>query len=620
MIHVLEKQIADKIAAGEVIERPVSIVKELIENSVDSGATSITCEIKNGGKSYIRVSDNGCGIPSTEVETAFLRHATSKINSVKDLDSIETLGFRGEALSSISAVTRTEIITKTRDEYAGKKVVLHGGEVVISEETGCPDGTTIIVTDLFCNTPARQKFLKSDSAEAGIIIDTVGKLALSRGNIRFKLINNGKTIFSTNGNGDILSNIIRIYSDVEKNFMTPVNYEGKISVKGFVSTPAYSKTSRQSQVFFVNNRVVNSKVIDKGVTLGYRERLFEGRYPICFLFIDIDPSEIDVNIHPSKKEVRFDNEATVCEAIGDAISDALKTEQGLVDAGHIVYKKTESINAPLTYFKAPLQEKEKSISPVQTEIDIRNAEAEIKKPKAEIKRSDADIKRSEIKDLLSDLVSKEKNISNVAENSAIQIAVPKLKPFDFTDLKFTGIIFDTYITLVDENNFYLMDQHAAQERIFYERLVRMYDSMEKNRQPLLIPILINVKPSAACDSENWFNSLDLMGFTIDEFGENTFRICEIPMFMEIDEAEVFVNTFIENISDKTDYRNTVVIDKLIMMSCKAAIKANDKISVQEAETLVRDLALCVNPYNCPHGRPTIVKMSRYEIEKMFKRV
>ena len=306
MIRVLDKAIADKIAAGEVIERPVSIVKELVENALDAGASSVTVEIKNGGKSYIRVTDNGIGIACEEAATAFLRHATSKISSVKDLDAIETLGFRGEALASIAAVTSCELITKTADTKAGTRILLRGGIPVRNEQTGCPDGTTFIITDLFFNTPARLKFMKSDGAESGMIIDFVSQVALAYKEIKFCLINNGRILFTTPGDGNRLNTIIRIYHDVDAKNMVPVSHsEEGLSLEGYISTPAMSRTSRGSQIFFVNGRVVNSKVMEKGVSLGYKERLFEGRYPVVYLFLRVDPGTIDVNIHPNKRERRL---------------------------------------------------------------------------------------------------------------------------------------------------------------------------------------------------------------------------------------------------------------------------------------------------------------------------
>ena len=596
MIRLLDKSVSDKIAAGEVIERPISIVKELVENALDAGADSVVVEIKNGGKSYIRVTDNGCGIPSEEAETAFLRHATSKISTAADLDAIDTLGFRGEALASIAAVTRTEVITKTKGSKTGTRLILHGGRVITKEKTGCPDGTTIIVTDLFYNTPARLKFMKTDSAESGLIIDFMSQRALAYKDVKFRLINNGRILFSTPGDGNRLNTILRVYHDVDSRNMVPVCHsEDSISVDGYISTPAFSKTTRGSQIYFVNGRVVSSKVIEKGVSEGYRERLFEGRYPVVYLFLHVDPHTIDVNIHPNKREVRFNEESMITDFIARAIRDALSSEDAVVDAGNIFKGRENSISSSKVYERVfePLREKTE-----EKQVYIKQILSTIENP----------------------YKAKTESESESESESKIPIYAPKFKPFDFSQLKVTGVIFDTYITAVDESNFYLIDQHAAQERIFYEKLVGEYESAEKVRQPLLVPLVINVSLSVSENSFHWLDALSRMGFTVNEFGPGTFRITEIPMFMELSEAEDFINQFIDNINERTNLSNSVVIDKLIMMSCKAAVKANDKLSDGEVKALINDLSSCINPFSCPHGRPTFIRLTRYEIEKMFKRV
>ncbi len=611
MIRVLDKAIADKIAAGEVIERPVSIVKELVENSLDAGATSVTIEIKNGGKSYIRVTDNGVGIAREEAQTAFLRHATSKISSVKDLDAIETLGFRGEALASIAAVTNCELITKTSDSKTGTRILIRGGQFVRNEQTGCPDGTTFIITDLFFNTPARRKFLKSDGAESGMIIDFVSRIALAYKDIKFSLINNGNVLFTTPGDGKYLSNIVRIYRDVDAKNMVPVSYsvEG-LSLEGYISTPAMSKSTRGSQIFFVNGRACDSKVMEKGVSLGYKERLFEGRYPVVYLFLHVNPETIDVNIHPNKRQVRFDDEQLISDFIARGIKEALGTKDAVVDAGNL--------------FK--IDPADDGASAVHEQVDINSLLSTLRKSTAvEVTGKASEPAKEQVSEQARESGCSQKSTeasepARAQDAVKIRLEAPAIMPFDITEIKITGIIFDTYITAVDNENFYLIDQHAAQERIFYEKLVGEYDESEKLRQPLLTPLIINTALSTEGSQGEWINLLEDMGFTIDGFGPGTYRIPEIPMFMELSEAEDFVNNFIESIHTSTDLRNTVVVDKLIMMSCKAAIKAGDKLTDAEANALISELARCVNPFSCPHGRPTFIKLTKYEIEKMFKRV
>ena len=677
MIKVLDKSVSDKIAAGEVIERPLSIVKELVENAVDSGADSIICEIKNGGKSYIRVTDNGSGIPYDEAELAFLRHATSKIEKAKDLDSIETLGFRGEALASICAVSQTEMITKIRDSKTGVRLVYRGGRVFTKDQTGCPDGTTIVVTDLFYNTPARAKFLKSDSAEASLIIDFISRMALAYKDIKFRLINNDKILFSTLGDGNRFKTILRVYPSVDQKHMVPLEYEEEgMYIEGYISTPAFSKTSRSQQIFFVNGRSVDSKVMERGVTFGYRERLFEGRYPVCFLFLRVDPQTLDVNIHPNKREVRFDEEGKVAEFIGRAISYALSSKEAVVNASDAVYNRMENMEGLPSFvrndssagvlftnkstkpkdegqqvdIKSILQKKENKpeippqwetlrapdvppqVEPRKTPDIIRTPEP-IKTPEP-FKMPPADpVDDFEFKFDESKITAPVDSTKNVSlreasekrlglqeQKTPIEIYSPLLKPFDFNDLWVTGCIFDTYITATDDDSFYLIDQHAAQERVFYEKLVGEYEAGEKVRQTIMVPLIINVDYSQLENSNEWIDTLTEMGFTIEEFGGNAFRITEIPMFMEIGEADEFIRVFLANTKIGTGMRNTVVINKLIMMSCKAAIKAHDKLSLNEMKALLKDLANCRNPFSCPHGRPTAIKLTQYDLEKMFKRV
>ncbi len=611
MIRVLEKNVADKIAAGEVIERPVSIVKELIENAIDSGADSIICEIKNGGKSYIRVTDNGCGIERDEVETAFLRHATSKIETAKDLNAIETLGFRGEALASIAAVTHTELVTKTREAKVGAKVLIHGSEVLSNNGTGCPDGTTIIITDLFYNTPARQKFLKSDSAESGQIIDFMSQIALAYPDIRFRFINNGNVTFSTTGKGDILNAILSVYKLSEYKDLVPVDQSGDAGrITGYISKPSLSRTTRRSQVFFVNGRVVSSKVIERGVTEGYRERLFEGRYPVAFLFLHTDPERLDVNIHPNKKEVRFDHEGEIVELVSRAIREALGTKAAVIEAKNIFKEEMETVDENETKPEAQVDIKQilsakRDIPQVREEpLSYGEAAAEEKTAVPQTAPSSVDAPRQP---------------APTQEKAEIVIEKPHLQPFDFDELELTGSIFGTYITAVDGKNFYLIDQHAAHERVFYEKLVGEYLAEEKVRQPILTPIVVEVPLAVKENEYDWLDSLTEMGFAIEEFGQNSYVIREIPTFMDLSEAEDFVKVYIDNVTEGMHLNNTVVINKLITKSCKSAIKAHDYISMEEMKALIEQLKRCKNPFSCPHGRPTFVKFSQYEIERMFKR-
>lgn len=655
MIRILDKNVADKIAAGEVVERPLSIIKELIENSVDAGATSITCEIKKGGKSYIRISDNGSGIPEDQVELAFYRHATSKIFNEDDLNHIDTLGFRGEALASIGKVTRTEVITKTRQSKSGRKVTIYGGEVVENTPTGCPDGTTIVITDLFYNTPARLKFMKSDAAEASIIIDYVSQMALAYKDISFRLINNGNILFTTLGDGNRLNIILKVYKEIDSKNMVPLELEENgLKVSGYISTPAISKNTRGSQIFFVNGRVISSKVIEKGVTLGYKERLFEGRHPIVYLFLEVEPETIDVNIHPNKRQVRFDYENDIIEFVAKAVSKGITAEIGIPNVSHIVSKE-ESLKFDTKYpefIKTTIADKidenikvyienNDDLNSISKSFDTSKLETKpIKDHKFEYKINEKQ-EQVDIKTLLSIVPNsnKDNNENNnviTKNNKDIQIEVkkdnveknlsynlidkPLHTPFNISDLKVMGVLFYTYIVCEIEDTIYLIDQHAAHERIFYEKLVGQYLKEESKCQALIMPLVLDLGFKQKSLWDVWYEPLKNMGFTIEDFGADTIRVTEIPMFMELSEGESFLLEFIESINSKVDIKNTVVIDKLITMSCKAAVKANDKLKESEVEQLLSSLALCRNPYSCPHGRPTFVKITKYEIERMFKRV
>lgn len=622
MIRILDKQIADKIAAGEVIERPVSIIKELVENSIDAGADSIVIEIKKGGKSYIRVTDNGCGIAKDEVEKAFLRHATSKIETVKDLDAIETLGFRGEALASVCAVTRTELLTKKREDKTGTRLINHGGEIISNAATGCPDGTTIIITDLFYNTPARLKFMKSDSAESSMIIDLISQLALAYKDISFRLINNGNILFSTTGDGNRLNIISRIFPNVDTKNLVPLYLEEKgLELTGYISTPTVSRPSKNGQIFFVNGRVVNSKVIERGINEGYRERLFEGRHPLAYLFLNVNAADLDVNIHPNKKEVRFNDEKEIEDFISQAIKSALGTKEAVVRAANIFKEEPVKYKAS-TAQKRP-QEEQIVIKRIMSTSPVSEQSADISielptNTSTNAVKTFVEVQKPEI-----ELPPVENTLEEKYDDSrftTIEIEKPLIKPFDFNNLIVKGALFDTYIMAVDGDNFYLIDQHAAHERIFYEKLVGEYEREEKLRQPILFPLIIDVEVKAKEYDDEWIAQLNNMGFTMESFGQNSYRISEIPTFMELSEAENFINDFVANIGNNTDFRNSVVIDKLIMKSCKSAIKANDHLEQEEIDALIKDLKNCVNPFSCPHGRPTFIKLSKYEIERLFKRV
>lgn len=598
----LPKSVYDKIAAGEVVDRPLSIVKELVENSIDAGSTSIVVEIRNGGKTYLRVTDNGCGIPKEDADLAFKRHATSKIKSAADLDHIESLGFRGEALASISAVSRVELITKTAGDKSGIRVKIEGGEMLEKEDTGCPEGTTIIVEDLFFNTPARMKFMKPDATESTLIIDFISKMTLAYPQIKIRLINNGNILFSTNGKGDVHANILTIYSrEIGDKLIHLQEENGDLKLEAFVSAPNNSKTNRKSQIFFVNGRSISSKLMENAVSDAYLEKLFEGRYPIAFLFLRIAPEKLDVNIHPNKKEVRFDDERAVRAFIAQSIRDGLKTKEAIPEIKERNIFKETSVSKPKNEeqvdIKRLLSEQRRSESVLETQAKY------IPEPAGPTEPAEPAMKTEKpgIPDLSADTDQ------------------PRAD-FDMRLLNVTGSVFGTYITAVDENSFYLIDQHAAHERIFYEQLLTQYQNEEKAQQLILAPIVINVTHAVKNDTGGMLDFLGNLGFEIEEFGPTAYIIKAIPVFMELDEAKDFIDYILDNVSEEADLANHRKISAIITNACKKAVKAHDVLDIREITRLMEDLSKTKNPYSCPHGRPTFIRLSRYEIEKMFKRV
>ena len=603
MIKVLDSFVADKIAAGEVIERPVSAVKELVENSIDAGAGSIIVEIRKGGKSYIRVTDDGCGISFDEAETAFLRHATSKISGITDLDNIVSLGFRGEALASISAVSRLTMVTRRAEDVSGVKLVLHGGRVVTKERTGCNTGTTVIVEDLFYNTPARRKFMKTDAREASSIIELIQQYAVCYAGIRFMMINNGMTLFSTNGDGDPQAVINLLYPSLVRNGLLPVSSG---SVKGYVSDPGSTMSTRKGQLFFVNGRLVSSAVIEKGLEEGYQGRVFSG-FPAAVLFIEAEPSDIDVNIHPGKQEIRFLRQDDVRSDIADAVSKAVMTDAG-VPKGFV--KNIES-TAEKQLNVGVHQKEEKKEETEQTSI------REFLKSLEE--KDSAVAEEPEIK--LASSVEEEPEllytpVSSPAKAAPEPVRVPA--PFDFADLTYKGYIFNTYIIMQGSDEVYIFDQHAAHERIFYEKFMRGYNNSAHSPQPVLTAFTINVSNDVYSMSGEWLGDLIRMGYDIEDFGDCTFIVRGIPPYMSLSEAEGFARGYAEAVGE-TGGINKVVVDKLITRSCKSAVKAHDVLSEQEITDLMSELAKCDNPYSCPHGRPTFIRISSYDIERSFRR-
>jgi DNA mismatch repair protein MutL len=575
-IRVLPKEVADKIAAGEVVDRPLSVVKELLENAIDAGADQIVVEIKGGGKTYIRVTDNGCGIPGDELPLAILRHATSKIKNEKDLEAIETLGFRGEALASIAAVSRVTIITRTRSEVVGTRMRIEGGNVLQQDGIGCPEGTTIQVEDLFFNTPARLKFLKSDGSESTAVIDFVSRMALAYPMIRLRLISNEMTLFATNGKGAIETNIATIFSkDIGGRLLRTEAESAGLSVLLFHSPIDTTRKSRRHQIYFINGRHVESQIIDRALSKAYRERIPEGRFPVVFLFLHADPARLDVNIHPNKREVRFDRPEEMEEFVTAAI------QKGLLAGG-----------SPITRIESQKPRLVPKQTGQETQVDIKQLLSTERTRKSEFH-----IREEQSPDKPSDPVRER-----------------------LSDLNIVSTVFGTYIVAQREDNLYFIDQHAAHERVLYERFLALVKDQRHSGQVLIAPFLFEFTSAMAALDTDWQSDLGRLGFVLEKFGPKTYRVSEIPSFTDIAVATSFLEDFFDQLTDEQANEDSHALEKMILHACRQAVKANDHLDIQEIKRLLEDLDRTENPLSCPHGRPTYIQLKKHEIERLFRRV
>lgn len=644
MINILDKDTIDKIAAGEVVERPASIVKELLENSIDAGSSLVTVEIKNGGIDLIRITDNGCGIPSGEVKKAFLRHATSKIVSDKDLISIKSLGFRGEALSSIAAVSKCEMISKTRDELTGVRYYIEGGNEVEYEEIGAPDGTSIIIRDIFYNTPARRKFLKTASTEGAHISELVEKLAMANTEIAFKFISNGQIKLQTNGSGNLKDIVYQLYGKEISKALCNVDYEKNgIKIKGVVARPEVTRSSRNLENIFVNGRYIKDNIISKAVEDGFGDRLMQHQYPFCALNFDLDG--VDVNVHPRKMEVRFSDRNFVYDNTKEAVEEIFTTQSAVreVPVGKTSNEKKVFVNTP-----EPFENKRRDMSEIPEEV-LQNKYEDITKDTLHSTGSDDEIKwrvpkenmynpkddmsfikdentkrvYSDINDLSNKSI-KEVNIGNIDDANPNGIKPSQLSFFESESKKYMkviGQVFDTYWIVQLENEMYIIDQHAAHEKVMYERLLKESKANKLSSQMINPPIIVTLTDLEQNVLKEHMDEFRGIGFDIEEFGGKEYKINAIPnIFPSIPKAELFN----EMLSDSTNYDvispSELILAKVASMSCKAAIKGNMRISLLEANELFEELLSLDNPYNCPHGRPTVIKMTKQEIEKKFKRI
>ncbi|MEW9124655.1 MAG: DNA mismatch repair endonuclease MutL [Thermotaleaceae bacterium] len=605
-IHRLDPLTTNKIAAGEVVDRPASVIKELIENSIDAGASSLVIEVRDAGKDYIRISDNGIGIHAADVEMAFERHATSKISKIEDLDHIYSLGFRGEALASIASVSHLEIITKMETAAMGIQLEMHGSKVINKKEIGCPTGTTIIVKNLFYNTPARYKFMKSNNVESSHIIDLISKLALAHPEVAFKLINNGNIVFSSSGTGNTLYAIASIYGkNHAKNMLYIEKQEEGLGLEAYISKPEMYRGNRQQQVVFVNGRLVKSKIITAAIDEAYHTLLPINKFAICFLYLRIPPQEIDINIHPTKTDIKFTNESFVKKFILSVLREKLLSET-LIPQMSLSTKKEEK-KEQINFLDRPLISQEFTASKKAHDSFIREAaNPYIKETKVEIKENKC-------------IEPIKKEYDNSQEEAYVPDKQVILHP-NLLDIKIIGQVFLTYLIGEDLQQMYLIDQHAAHEKILYEKMLRDYKTQKIFSQKLLVPIVLELSPSEFETLKDNQAALEQLGFEIDGFGNNSLLVRSVPLYYGEPLTKGFFMEILEALQKETNVSNhNFRIEKIISAACKEAIKANDKLYKPEMKMLMQQLAALENPFTCPHGRPIIVSMSKNEIERKFKR-
>ncbi|MBB6216697.1 DNA mismatch repair protein MutL [Anaerosolibacter carboniphilus] len=613
----LDPLTANKIAAGEVVDRPASVVKELVENAIDAQATSIVVEIREGGKTFIRVTDNGSGIDETDIELAFERHATSKLRNIEDLNTILSLGFRGEALASISSVSQIELVTKTETSDSGIVLELHSGKIISRNRIGTTKGTTFVIKNLFYNTPARLKFMKSSSTEAAYINDVVSRLAMAHPNIAVRFINNESIIFSTSGSGNVIHNIASIYGkELAKNIYHFKKEHGEISLEAFVAKPSFHRGNRQLQSFFINGRYIKSLLLQNSVEEAYRTLLPINKYPICFLYLTMSPELIDVNIHPTKLEIKFSNDEILKPFITRCIKEALYRQNLIPEVSFETTKvKDNSLDnvidlLPLKETTQPFIEKSNVIIKKQVEDKFpvfTNNKVEQKN----------DFPKVHEEQMIFESSVPSPTPTNHQGNFSEKLPIENIK---ISDITIIGQLFHTYLVGEYKEALFLIDQHAAHERIIFEWMLNRFRSRSVMVQQLLVPIVVELtlgEWSAVMDNHDL---LSQFGFEVEDFGQHTVLIRSVPMIMGEPEAKSFfheiVDHFVKEHFHITDYK----IDKIIAMACKEAIKAKDKLDTIEMHELLKQLEDLENPYTCPHGRPIIVSISKYEIEKKFKRV
>ncbi len=636
-IKILSEDTIDKIAAGEVVERPMSVVKELVENAMDAGSTAITVEIKNSGIDLIRVTDNGHGIEAEEIRLAFARHATSKIRSAEDLTSLSSMGFRGEALSSIAAVAQVEVITKTKDSLTGVRYSIEGAIEKDFEEVGAPDGTTFLVKNLFFNTPVRRKFLKQPQTEGSYVAELLERLAMSRPDISFKFMQNSQVKFHTPGNGDLKEVIYRIYGREIANHLIPIEVnDDKLSLKGFLGKPEINRSNRNFEHYFINSRYVKSKVLAKAIEDGYKQYVMQHKFPFVVLHFSMEAEDVDVNVHPTKMEVRFSDEQYVYKTVVQSIINTFRSKELIVNATFGKDTKVSKKDDMPVYDKAKVPE------PYMPKVDTKLASNDLGLPVTPpVKKANPfvlnfdetkDEKPSEPVFVIKEPALEEIYKPAEPEKPLVKIQITEVEQSTLFEEQFLsqeaketyeilGQIFGTYWIVSYAEKMYMIDQHAAHEKVKYERLVKAIAEKQVLTQSIMPPVVLQTSAKEEQIVLEHMDAFLRMGFEIEEFGDHAFCLRAVPVDLYgCSYQELFRELLDEMMGGPLTGTPEVVMNKLASMACKAAVKGNMKISHTEAVKLIDELLTLENPYHCPHGRPTIISMTKQEIEKKFKRI
>lgn len=694
-IQVLDQITIDKIAAGEVIERPASVAKELAENAIDAGATAVTVEIKEGGITFMRIADNGIGIDKEDVRAAFLRHSTSKIRSAEDLAHISSLGFRGEALSSIAAVSQVELLTKTKEAEFGVRYKIAGGKEESLEDAGAPDGTTFLIRQLFYNTPARRKFLKTAMTEASHVGDLVTRLALSHPEVSFRFINNGQVKLHTSGNGNVKDVIYHIYGREIASNLIEVDFERKgIHITGYLGKPLISRGNRNFENYFVDGRYIKSSIISKAIEDGYKDFTMQHKYPFVVLYLDVDTEHVDVNVHPTKMDVRFNNQQEIYNTLFAAVNEGLhqrelipkvtlddikipekpkelknnlpeepkESKKDLPKKSETEHTGEQSTSLPspqnedekLQYFMnemrkrvysyhEALHENKQETTPASSNTDACNQQKNVPvpysyKPQNNIPASDfykpqRNVQAQSSYEPQQNVQAQGSQIAEMTNYTARQVPAEKPQQLNFfeekllepqakAEHKIIGQVFDTYWLVEFHDNLYIIDQHAAHERVLYEQTLKGMKTREFTSQLISPPIILNLSMQEAELLKLYMDQFTRIGFEIEEFGQDSYAVRAVPdNLFSIAKKELLME-MIDSLSDEINRNapSNLIDEKIASMSCKAAVKGNMRLSATEVDTLITELLSLDNPYHCPHGRPTIIAMSRRELEKKFKRI